>query len=469
MRKQIFMFTLVVLSITGLVGSVFAEEITIRVWDHFQPLKEAHDKVLDKIVEKYPNVKIEHVIYNPSDMPQALQLAYKSGQLPDIIANVTGIPAQRLIEQGWFMPIDDYVDIKQKKLVADNLFEGRTVFNGKVYSVPIFTRRWAHSNWYNKNLMQEAGVDMEQGLVTWDDVLKASKMITEKSGGKNYGIVLPLKFLNRMRDIVRDLAMTAGSPGEIDWHTGEYQYDSEPFVKAIEFLLEFQKQGSLYPASISLDARNGRARWAAGNIGMFLDGPWNIGVLVKRFAEAVPFTDVEWLPVPDKESPGHLYVPPPSGQFFLTSQSKHPEIAAEFFVGLTSDEYYMDLALGQDQPPLDVSTIDKADVHDTYKKVNDFYVKHILIEPVPEIGNSAVADVIVEMRDIHPNIGEIVQGVFSGAISDIKGALTEYNEAMTKERDRAIKVVQGKGKVISIDAWIFPNWDPNKDFTPDMY
>ena len=118
---------------------------------------------------------------------------------------------------------------------------------------------------------------------------------------------------------------------------------------------------------------------------------------------------------------------------------------------------------------MDVSTIEKADVHFSYRKVNDFYSKHILIAPVPEIRNPAVADVTTEMREVHPNLGEILQGVFSGAITDIKGALTEYNEAITKERDRAIKVVQGKGKDISIDAWIFPNWDPNKDFTPDMY
>jgi multiple sugar transport system substrate-binding protein len=471
-RTTILAVAVTCILMASLYSGVQAEEkIVIRIWDHFKPLKTAHENIIAKMQEKYPDVTFEHTVYNPADMPEVLQLAYKSGQLPDITTNITGgIPARRLIEQGWYIPIDDYVDVKQKKLVADNLFEGISVFDGKVYSVPTFNRRWTVSgNWYNKDLMKEAGVDAEQGLVTWDDVLLAAKMITEKGGGSKYGMVLPIKFTSRMAEIVNDLAMAAGAPSEIDWHTGKYQYDTEPYVKVLEFLLKFKEQGSLYPASISIDARNARARWAAGNIGMFLDGPWNIGSLVNAYPEAVPFTDVAWVPVPDKESSGRVYVNPAGVDFFLTSHSKHPEIAAEFFLGLTSESYYMDLALGQDQPPLDMSAIEKSDVHYSYIKVNDMYSKYIRVRPVPEIGNPAVANVITEMKDVHPDLGEIIQGVFSGAIKDIQGALTEYNDAITAERDRAIAAVQAQGKDISLDAWIFPNWNPDKDFTPDMY
>ena len=282
-------------------------------------------------------------------------------------------------------------------------------------------------------------------------------------------MVLPIKFIGRMNAVVSDLAMAAGSPGPIDWHTGEYQYNTQPYLRSIEFLLKFKEQGSLYPASISIDARNARARWAAGNIGMFLDGPWNIGSLVNSYPEAVPFTDVAWVPVPDTSSPGRTYANPAGGAFWLTGQGKHPKEAAQFFVGLTSDAFYMDLALGQDQPPLDMSTVAKADVHESYVKVNDFYTKYVRFQPVPQIRNPNVDAVTTEMRDIHPNMGEIIQGVFSGAITDLQAALNEYNDAMTAERDRAIKAVQAKGIEVSRNDWVFSNWDPKNDFTPDMY
>jgi multiple sugar transport system substrate-binding protein len=447
-----------------------AEPFTIRVWDHFEPLKKAHENILAELKKKYPHVTFEHTIYNPATMPEALQLAYKSGQLPDITTNITGVPARRLIEQKWYVPIEQYVNVKEKKLVADNLFEGLTVFDGKVYTVPIFNRRWTVATpWYNKDLMKEVGIDPEKELVTWEDILKAARLITEKGGGQKFGMVVPIKFTSRMAHIVDDLAMAAGAPGSIDWRTGKYQYDTEPYVKVIQYLLRFKEEGSLFPASISIDARNARARWAAGGIGMFIDGPWNIGSLVNAYPEAVPFCDVAWVPVPSKEMPGRVYVSPPFGEFWLTSHSKHPETAAQFFVGLTSDSYYMDLARGQDQPPLDMSTVEKADVHYSYKKVNAMYAKKVLFQPVPEIRNPAVADIITEMKEVHPNMGEIIQGVLSGAITDIRGALKQYNEEITAERDRAIEAVKAKGKEVGIEDWIFPNWDPSKDYSPDMY
>lgn len=449
-----------------------SEQVTITVWDHFQPLEEAHEAVMARIEERRPNVEFEHEIYNPADMPEALQLAFNSDQLPDITTNITGgIPTRRLIEQGWYIPIDDYVDVRQREVVNNNLFEGRTVFNGDIYSVPIFNRRWSLNTWYNADLLERAGVDPESDLQTYSDVLDASQRIRENTEGDNYGMVLPIQFTARMTDMVNEFAEAAGAPGEIDWRTGEYQYGTDPYVEAIEFMLSFQENNSLYPGSTSIDARNARARWANGTIGLFSDGPWNPGVLQGSYEEALDFTEAAWIPVPDTDRSGlgTVYVPPAQGEFFLTNDSDNPEEAAQFFLGLTTDQYYRDLARGMDQPPLDMSVIDEVDVHPSYANAIEMYRENVLVQPEPQAANPEVAQVIAEMRDVHPNLGEIVQGVFSGAITDIRGALEEYNRKMTEERNRAIEAVQEDGVDVSVDDWVFPNWDPNSDFTPDMY
>jgi multiple sugar transport system substrate-binding protein len=88
---------------------------------------------------------------------------------------------------------------------------------------------------------------------------------------------------------------------------------------------------------------------------------------------------------------------------------------------------------------------------------------------VPQIRNPEVASVITEMKPITPNLGEIIMGAFSGAITDLRGALRTYNTAMTAERDRAIAAVQAKGIKVSKADWVFANWDPDKDYTPDLY
>jgi multiple sugar transport system substrate-binding protein len=69
------------------------------------------------------------------------------------------------------------------------------------------------------------------------------------------------------------------------------------------------------------------------------------------------------------------------------------------------------------------------------------------------------------MKPIHPNLGEIIQGAITGDVKDVKATLKEFNDAMTKERERAIKVVQGKGGKVSVDDWAFSDWTRGQDYT----
>ncbi|MBP0651530.1 hypothetical protein J8J40_31160, partial [Mycobacterium tuberculosis] len=80
--------------------------------------------------------------------------------------------------------------------------------------------------------------------------------------------------------------------------TGEYAYSSPEFVAALEFLLSFQKDRTLHPGSSSVDARQGRARWAAGEAAFFFDGPWNSGVLTNSFGAFLPRVAVVDVPAP---------------------------------------------------------------------------------------------------------------------------------------------------------------------------
>jgi multiple sugar transport system substrate-binding protein len=73
------------------------------------------------------------------------------------------------------------------------------------------------------------------------------------------------------------------------------------------------------------------------------------------------------------------------------------------------------------------------------------------------------------MRTVDPSLGAIIQGAFSGAFDDPAPVLQQYSDQMSAERDRALGVVNGKGGKASVEDWVFANWSPDKDFTPDMY
>lgn len=268
-----------------------------------------------------------------------------------------------------------------------------------------------------------------------------------------------------MAGLLDELAQTAGAAGSVDFTTGAYAYSSEPYAMALEFLLSLQQDGLLFPASLTLDARNARARWATGVGGMFFDGPWNVGVVKNDFDAFLPQINVAPIPTPEAKSANYIHVGPPGGTFWVATQSQHADVAADILLQMTTPAYYKELAARMDQPPLDLTALEGADVHPTYQKAIQFFQERVLLAPSPVVRNVAVADVTAEMAPITPDLGTIVMGAFSGDVPDPRAALKQYADAMTAERDRAIKVVQDQGKQVSVDDWVFADWKPDQDYT----
>ncbi|HQZ11893.1 MAG TPA: substrate-binding domain-containing protein [Devosia sp.] len=441
---------------------------TIKWWDIFQPLIPLHEKMWAEYSASHPG-KVEYTGMNPSDMMQALQLANRSNQMPDVFNVPNGTPdvVSSLQAAGWFAPLADSF-VFDKPFQKEVLAEGFTSFGGKLYSFPIFSFRQTDTSlWYFKDGFAATGADAAKGPATWEEARAAAKAATKD--GK-YGIILPLQFVDRMKQHLIDLAQAAGGSGEIDWKTGEYAYASQPFVDALNFLLGFQQDGSLHPASSSLDARQGRARWAAGESLMFFDGPWNSGVLNGNFAAVIDGIDVVRVPYP-AAAEGNSYTrrSPKAGTFFISAQSQNVALASDVLQQLTTEPYYIGLAERMDQPPLDLAAVEKANVHATYRKVLSSYPEYVRLSPDPLIRNPAVAQVYAEMKPVTPGLGEIIQGAFSGAFSDPKPVLQQFADQMTAERNRAIEKVAATGAKVSVDDWKFDAWTPGEDFTSDKY
>ncbi len=449
--------------------------VTLRWWDQFAPLKDLETGMFNTYNKDNPNVKVEYQVYNPADMGKALQLGFNSKQNPDVhsLAGLDVPPAQ-LVSSGWFTPIEGLVSADfVKRFAPGSLLEGFHIFGGKLYSFPIFSfRSYSGLLWYNKDMVTGAGVDPASDFTTWDGVRQSASKITKKSSGAAFGVIEGFQLASRLGEHITQMAQRAGAPvgaGGINYKTGEYSFHTDPFLQAVEFFLALQKDGSLNPASTSSDARTGRARFAAGNAGIFLDGPWNIGVIKSSFATFIDKVAVVQLPGPDAKQQNFIHAGPIGGTFFVSSQSKNPAVAANLLERFNTDEYYAGLANNMDQPPLNLSAVDQSQAHPTYKTSLKLFQDIVRLEPSPLVKNPSVTQVQSEMKDIRPNFGEIIQGVLSGTTSDYKTALKDYSAKLTAERDRAIKVVAAKGTKVSTDDWIFPKWDLSKDYTSEFY
>lgn len=440
--------------------------VVLQWWDHQVPLQPLHKKLFATYTKDNPNVSVVETTFNPAEMGKALQLAYPNKQAPDVhtLAGVS-LPPSALIKEGWFAPLDPFIDDAWKKLFPDGSFnEGVNVFSGKIYSFPIFTfRQYLNITWYNKKLIADAGLDPAKDFTTWDSVRASVKKITDKGKGQVFGWIEGISFVDRMGQHMLDIASAAGAPGEIDFKTGEYQYATDPFVNGIDWWVSMAKDGSLHPTSTTLDQRNARVRWVAGAGGIFFDGPWNPGSVLAVDKTFMDNLGVLPCPTPSGK-PAIIGRGPNEESFWISAQSKNPKHGAGLLKQMISDEYQMGLAEMMDTVPLSTSAVAKANVHPTYVEQTKFFANSVHLDPQPKIRNSLVNDVVAEMKAIHPNLGEIIQGAITGDVKDIKKVLKDFNDGMTKERDRAIKVVLGKGGKISVDDWVFSDWTPGKDY-----
>lgn len=445
----------------GLPFTALAQSATLRWWDIFQPLIPLHEGIWGAFADA-GKAKVEYTPGNPANQMQALQLAFRGGEMPDVfdVPNANPATLASLQAADWFAPLQDFKFDKpfQKAVLA----EGFTLFGGVQYSFPIFSFRWHFASlWYDNSWMEAVGFDPATGPQSWDDAHKAAMAATKDD---KFGLLLPLQFGPRMRDTLTDLAMVAGAPGTVDWKTGDYAYATQPFLDAFDFLLGFQKDGSLHPGSSAVDARQGRSRWAAGEALLFFDGPWNSGVLKNNFPEVLANTGVSGVPTPDGGA-GVITRGPITGTYWVAAQSDHQDLASELLQGFTTDDYYVALAERMDQPPLDLSALERANVDPTYRKAIDNYLETVRLGPDALMNNPGVASVYAKMRDISPGLGEIIQGAFSGAFDDPKPFLQELSDAMNRERDRAIAEAKNEGVDVSVDDWVFSKWNRGEDYS----
>ena len=447
-------------------GSGGASGSVLKWWDQFQPIAPYEKKLFASFAKADGGMTVQYTVQNPATFPRELQLAFQSKQLPDVFTSATnGVPAAALRDAGWFQPLA--LDQAHRDMLPDGtLVEGLNMFDGQPYSIPVLNFR-SHDAllWYNKDLFGKAGLDPEKPPATYDEIRAAARAV-QKSGGNLSGWIAPLALTDRLRAQITQMALAAGSPAGLDgisFRTGEYVFDSEHFVNAVEFWVAMKRDGSLFPSSTSLDARTARARWATGVAGIFMDGSYNVGVLKASFPSFLPKVGVGPIPVPSAGTPIAISSAPanPGISLWIAKTSTHADAASALVSKFATEEVQTGVAEAMDQPPLLSSVLAKANVEAVYRTAVDHLNKEVFAGPIPVARKPEIAQVTTKMRSIEPDLGTIVAGAVSGDIADWKGALKKLNGAMAAERDRAIKEA---GVKVSPADWVFPDWQPGSDY-----
>lgn len=423
----------------------------------------------------HANITVQYDHLPIPDQQQLLSVSIQNGTLPDVFQPSPNIPGNVLVAQGLVKPLEEVIPNFQEWKAAfppNTFFEGINVFDGKTYTFPISSNQWlTNALLYNTDYMEATGYDPASKPLTWDEFRDAAKKITEAGKGQYYGFLIGGKQTNTQGEIISQLAEMAGAKGgTFNWQTGDFNYASDQFAAAIELLLAIKDDGSLFPGSMQLSNSAAREQFPQGIAGMILQGQWNIPQWSTRNPDFA--FDVGFQPLSDPNTTAKLtYGPGGANPRFVSASTEVPAVAGDILHYLGSPEGQVAWGVstqGSDPPLFEVARAASAG-DSRMKRVNELTEQYMVLAPDPAVRNPDVAKVALERKPITPDLGELVQGLLAGQIPDAKAAMQDLQGRANAELDAAIKAAQAKGAQVSRDDWIFPNWDPSRDYTKEDY
>ena len=164
--------------------------------------------------------------YVPWGQCQEKAITLASAGAPAAMAYLGSRALPQLAEAGLIRP----VELSEEEAASYEPSVLSTVqFDGNTWGVPrAFSTRGL---FYNKDLFAEAGLDMPDGPQTWEDMMTASKAITEKTGARGLGIAAA-SFDNTMHQFLSWFYANGGQVIDAD---GKVVFNSPEAVETFQF------------------------------------------------------------------------------------------------------------------------------------------------------------------------------------------------------------------------------------------
>lgn len=428
-------------------------------------------------MQAHPNITITYETFPFAQLGETITAGVQNGNAPDVFQLPGSIPAPEVIREGWVAAIDDLIpDFEGWKSAfpPGSFFEGFNQYEGKTYSFPI-TKSTGYTTLMYSNVayMEAAGIDPTKAL-TLDAFRAACKKITEQGAGKYFGLMIGSKEGAQLAGFVERLAWMDTIANDFDWRTGTWNYTSDQYLATIELLLALKADGSIFPGASSMNAPQARAQFPQGQAGILLDGTYAI----PGWRQESPDFDfaVAGQPIPNSGTitPTYRDLGVTGSNLmwiYAGSDSENKAIAGDMFhyIGSPEGNAAFTRISGGGQPSIYPENNEDPSIDPRSQLALTIVNDQTRLGPMPEIRNPEVSKVNLESRALTPTIAEVIQGIFVGQISDPRAAMQDLADRSQQELERSIKAAQDGGAQVSFDDWIFPNWDPARDYTAEDY
>lgn len=357
--------------------------ITIKAWASGSPvdttrvenIKRAAEILNQMLAAAGVNVRIEvETQFFRGDYMDKLTAAFSAGEAPDIIA-MKNLPT--LADGGYVIALDDYVQ-KYWTLLEDvyPTLWNAVKYKGKIWAIPQDTE--ARPLYFRKDVLRQLGWSEEEinalpekimrGEITLQDLIQVAKQ-AEEQGLVEWG------FYHRPNWGGTPFLILYYQYGGVaqDPDTGKLVLDKDAALKTLQLLYKMAQEDKVLPETmIGTDWRTIHSDFVNGRVLFWFGGTWHWAewqrVEYHEQLGALP-EDYEW------ENIGFALVPAPEPGlkpmtlsspylYYVTSQSKYPEIAFLLIVLATSAPLDAIHAVDSGHLPVRMTTVD----HPYYKK-----------------------------------------------------------------------------------------------------
>lgn len=332
--------------------------VTLTFWDNQQTesgLSQYQRTAAKEFEKANPNINIKITTVPYDQYQQRLQLAVQGGNPPDV-STVDQIWNPGFASGGAIVPLDDFIS-KSDSVKQGNFFSGAwesATYDNQVWGIPFNVDVWQFT-YYNRKLLDEAGVDPQQ-LTTWEGLRQAGAKLT---GDGKFGVGL---FGHKGEDtvVIAD-SFIYSNGGSVLNEDGSCALDEPEAIEALEYLNDLQQyapsgilnsssedmrelflneslatewwpaleQPTLQDSDLSWDFVVGTAPEGKEPIGTY--GGWNLVIYENAADKEAAWKFVEFLTRPDVNGRVVDLVPAnkEAADKFLKENRRHPELILE--------------------------------------------------------------------------------------------------------------------------------------------
>ena len=258
--------------VVALAGAARAQTVEIEYWQYTFPQRvQAIDELIKRFEAANPGIRVKHTHVPYDDFRLKIAAAIPAGQGPDVVQ----------LFYGW---LQDYLKAQLLQPLPTELFDPAEIerdfyplvrqmkVDGRYYAVPTAVRSLAL--FWNRKLMQEAGLDPAKPPQTLDELVDAARKMTKRDGAGNLlqaGIALDMGLQDHhwIREVL--IRQMGGQPYSADGRS--VAYNTPAGQRAVAWYTDLVGREKVSQFGFLTD---GVTAFRSGRAGLMIDGSFRL-------------------------------------------------------------------------------------------------------------------------------------------------------------------------------------------------